>query len=256
MDMKNNFKQALDQVFGIENEKVAETEEDHVKNVLKNVESNRLASNETTSNETMSNETTSNETTSNETTLNETTLNETTPNETKPNKTTLNEKTPYNTTLSASTSNKTTSNVTTVISEETTIIGSITSKSNIDFRGKIIGDIDGSSLLISGEIKGNVVGQDVNVTTGQILGDIKSASNVSVANQVIVNGNVSGNKIDIHGRVKGNLFADLAVIFKEAVLVGDINAKEVSIEPGARIKGKVNIESEIQIDEVDINFDI
>jgi cytoskeletal protein CcmA (bactofilin family) len=239
MDMKNNFKQALDQVFGIENEKITETEEDHVKNILKNVESTRYTSNETKSNE-ITNETVSNEIKSNVTT-NETVSNEMKSNVTTPNK---------------STSNVITSNVTTVISEETTIVGSITSSSNIDIRGKIIGDIDGSALLISGEIKGNVVGQEVTVTTGQILGDIKSASNVSVANQVTVNGNVSGNKIDIHGRVKGNLFADLAVIFKEAILVGDINAKEVSIEPGARIKGKVNIESDIQIDEVDINFDI
>ncbi|MDF2535676.1 MAG: Polymer-forming cytoskeletal [Bacillales bacterium] len=247
MDMKNNFKQALDQVFGIENEIITETEEDHVKNVLKNIESTRLTSNETLLNETTSNETTSNETTSNDTTPNDSTTS---------NETATNKMTPNVITSNKTTSNAISSNVTTVISEETTIVGSITSTSNIDIRGKIIGDIDGSSLLISGEIKGNVVGQEVNVTTGQILGDIKSASNVSVANKVIVNGNVSGNKIDIHGRVKGNLFADLAVIFKEAILVGDINAKEVSIEPGARIKGKVNIESDIQIDEVDINFDI
>lgn len=220
MNKKNNFRQALDQVFGIENGKTIETEEDHIYNVLNNIKNSDANMNSN-----------------------------------------VNSNVNTNTNINTNSGNygepPSMSSRTTVISEDTTIIGSIISSSDIDFRGRIIGDIDSkSTLFISGDVKGNVVGQDVQLSTAQILGDIKSATTVNISNQSIVNGTVSGDQIDLYGRVKGSLFVDSVIISKEAVLMGDINAKKVSIEPGARIKGRMNIESDIQPDEMDIKFDI
>ena len=95
----------------------------------------------------------------------------------------------------------------------------------------IEGDIRGEEhLVIEGSMKGNVEMEKNNLTIGskgRVEGEI-NAQNVKVSGQMIGN-------IKTQGRVE---------ITKEADFIGDIRAKNISVEDGAYFKGSIELAKE------------
>ena len=95
----------------------------------------------------------------------------------------------------------------------------------------IEGDIRGEEhLVIEGSMKGNVGMEKNNFTIGskgRVEGEI-NAQNVKVSGQMIGN-------IKTHGKVE---------ITKDADFMGDIKAKNISVEDGAYFKGSIELEKE------------
>ena len=95
----------------------------------------------------------------------------------------------------------------------------------------IEGDIRGEEhLLIEGSLKGNVEMEKNNFTIGlkgRVEGEI-NAQNVKVSGQMIGN-------IKTQGKVE---------ITKEADFIGDIRAKNISVEDGAYFKGSIELDKE------------
>jgi cytoskeletal protein CcmA (bactofilin family) len=95
----------------------------------------------------------------------------------------------------------------------------------------IEGDIRGEEhLVIEGSLKGNVEMEKNNFTIGskgRVEGEI-NAQNVKVSGQMIGN-------IKTQGRVE---------ITKEADFMGDIRAKNISVEDGAYFKGSIELDKE------------
>lgn len=105
---------------------------------------------------------------------------------------------------------------------ETTIIGE-----NIAVEGNIRG---AENLIIEGSMKGNIEMQKHHFTVGtkgRVEGEI-NAQNVKVSGQLIGN-------IKTQGKV---------VITKEADFMGDIKAKNISVEDGAYFKGSIELDRE------------
>lgn len=105
---------------------------------------------------------------------------------------------------------------------ETTIIGE-----NISIEGHIRGT---EHLVIEGSMKGNIEMEKNDFTVGskgRIEGEI-NAQNVKVSGQMIGN-------IKTQGRVE---------ITKEADFMGDIRAKNISVEDGAYFKGSIELDKE------------
>jgi cytoskeletal protein CcmA (bactofilin family) len=108
------------------------------------------------------------------------------------------------------------------VGAETTIIGE-----NISIEGNIRG---AEHLVIEGSMKGNIEMEKHDFTVGskgRIEGEIK-AQNVKVSGQMIGN-------IKTQGKVE---------ITREADFMGEIKAKNISVEDGAYFKGSIELDKE------------
>ena len=107
-------------------------------------------------------------------------------------------------------------------SSENTVIGE-----NISIEGNVRG---GEHLVVEGSMKGNVEMEKHNFTVGskgRVEGEI-NAQNVKISGQMI-------------GNIKTQ---DKVEITKDADFVGDIRAKNISVEDGAYFKGSIELDKE------------
>jgi cytoskeletal protein CcmA (bactofilin family) len=98
----------------------------------------------------------------------------------------------------------------------------------------------GPSVVIKGEILGS---EDLYVE-GQIEGTIDLQGNtLTIGPNGHVRANVNAKGVVVRGKLDGNIRAsDRAELKKTAVLVGDVSTRRISVEDGAYIKGKVDIQ--------------
>jgi len=103
------------------------------------------------------------------------------------------------------------SSSTSIISTDTLIRGDLESKGDMRIDGKLIGNIDCKAKLLIGP-------------------------------QGIVEGNISGNNADIHGKVNGNikLIGQLNLIGK-SVITGDIHVGKLQMESTVCFNGKCHM---------------
>lgn len=106
-------------------------------------------------------------------------------------------------------------NLNTIIGKDTRIIGEIYTNGSIRIDGEVEGKIESKGFLTIGP-------------TAKIKADIKSKEAV------------------IAGIIKGNIIIENGLIFqKSAKISGDIVAKILNIETGAKFDGKCQMESEM-----------
>lgn len=127
----------------------------------------------------------------------------------------------------------------TVITENTTITGSISSDGSLEVRGTITGDIDcQGKVYINGIVSGGVSAAEIYVNTPKLNGGLLSEGTVKIGVGTVVLGDVSGSSAYIAGAVRGNIDIDGPVIIEStAILKGNIKAKSININPGAVIDG-------------------
>lgn len=127
----------------------------------------------------------------------------------------------------------------TVITENTTITGSISSDGSLEVRGTITGDIDCQGrVYINGIVSGGVSAAEIYVNTPKLNGGLLSEGTVKIGVGTVVLGDVSGSSAYIAGAVRGNIDIDGPLTIEStAILKGDIKAKSININPGAVIDG-------------------
>ena len=77
---------------------------------------------------------------------------------------------------------------------------------------------------------------------GKINGDIETKGPVRVAQNAVVDGNISGSDIRVGGTVLGNIYSNGQVVLgKQCILKGDIIYRKLLIEDGAQFEGKCDI---------------
>jgi cytoskeletal protein CcmA (bactofilin family) len=77
---------------------------------------------------------------------------------------------------------------------------------------------------------------------GKIHGDVETKGPVRVAQNAVVDGNISGSDIRVGGTVLGNIHSNGQVVLgKQCVLKGDIVYRKLLIEDGAQFEGKCDI---------------
>ena len=77
---------------------------------------------------------------------------------------------------------------------------------------------------------------------GKINGDIETKGPVRVAQNAVVDGNISGSDIRVGGTVLGNIYSNGQVVLgKQCILKCDIVYKKLLIEDGAQFEGKCDI---------------
>ncbi len=98
----------------------------------------------------------------------------------------------------------------------------------------------GKSVVIKGELSGS---EDLYVD-GQVEGSIALKGNsLTVGPNGQVKANVEAKGVVVQGKLDGNVQAsDRVELRKSAVVNGDISTQRISIEEGAYLKGKVDIQ--------------
>ena len=105
---------------------------------------------------------------------------------------------------------------------EKTVIGE-----NISIEGNIRGD---EHLIIEGSMKGNIAMEKHNFTVGP---------------KGRVEGEINAQRVKVSGQMIGNIKTKGTVeITKEADFMGDIRAKDISVETGAYFKGSIELDKE------------
>jgi len=129
------------------------------------------------------------------------------------------------------------------ITSDMVIKGTVTSTSNINVFGTILGDVVcENDMTVSGHIEGNISARSFQLVSGSISGDIVAKSLVEVAQGSSINGNVSAERIIVDSKVTGNLNATQAIRLNgNAIIDGNIKAGSLSIQEGAELKGNVDI---------------
>lgn len=102
----------------------------------------------------------------------------------------------------------------------------------------------GPSLFLKGELSGD---EDV-VIEGQYKGKIDLANhNILVRAGARIQGNIQVKNITINGTVEGNINASGKIfISKEAQMKGDLKAPKISIMEGAKFKGGVKMNKDLE----------
>ena len=77
---------------------------------------------------------------------------------------------------------------------------------------------------------------------GKVNGDVNTKGPVRIAQQAIVEGNITGSDIRVGGTVNGNIQSNGQVVLgKKSILKGDIIYRKLLIEDGAQFEGKCDL---------------
>ena len=131
-----------------------------------------------------------------------------------------------------------------MITEGTSITGSITTDCSLDVFGTINGDIfcDGK-LSISGKVVGNSHASEVMINAHRVEGNIECKGVVKIGQGSVIIGDISAGAAVIAGAVKGTLDVKGPVILDStAVIKGNIKAKSVQLINGAVLEGFCSLE--------------
>ena len=99
----------------------------------------------------------------------------------------------------------------------------------------------GPSITIKGELSGS----EELMIQGQVQGTVDLKQNsVTVGEKANVDADICAKAIHVEGIVKGNLFAEATIVLHPtANVVGNMKAPRVSLEDGARFRGKIDMDS-------------
>jgi cytoskeletal protein CcmA (bactofilin family) len=102
----------------------------------------------------------------------------------------------------------------------------------------------GKSVVIKGELSGS---EDLYVD-GHVEGSIALKNNsLTVGPNGSVKATVDAKGVVVQGKLEGNVQAsDRVELRKSAVVTGDISTQRISIEEGAYLKGKVDIQGKAE----------
>ena len=135
---------------------------------------------------------------------------------------------------------------TTFIDQGTKIEGTISSNSNLNIAGDVVGDIKcGNDVFVSGNVEGNIECDNFVADNSDLKGNVITKKSLVLKNNSSITGDISGGNIEISGRVNGNILSasELSILSNSSV-IGDISAKSISVEKGSIIQGKVDIKFE------------
>ncbi|MBI3853825.1 MAG: polymer-forming cytoskeletal protein [Verrucomicrobia bacterium] len=92
------------------------------------------------------------------------------------------------------------------------------------------------------EIKGNLKFTGEMNFDGKLDGEIHSDGTLSLGENAVINGNINVNTVTVRGKVTGNITAkDKIEIKAKTELFGDIRASKLTIEEGVTYVGKTEV---------------
>lgn len=130
-----------------------------------------------------------------------------------------------------------------IIPKGTSIHGNITTDGGMKIHGNVTGDINAlGKVSVWGEVNGNIVGQQVEMISSRMKGNINAVDSVIVSLDTRVVGDITANTLRSEGKLKGNVVVkNGAELSSNAVLLGNLTSAEILIEKGAVIRGEIKV---------------
>ncbi len=100
-----------------------------------------------------------------------------------------------------------------------------------------------TNFLASGiEIKGTIRFQSDMHIDGKIEGEIISDNGlVTIGELADIKGDITAGDVRIYGHVEGKVQSERCSLKKQAVLIGDVTTRTLSMEEGAQLRGRTEI---------------
>lgn len=138
---------------------------------------------------------------------------------------------------------------TTTIHEDSVINGDIQTGDDLIIYGKILGNVTSTSnVTVFGNVEGTIICENAILKNATIHGDIDCKGKMDVSEATVVHGNVQTDVLMSGGKIKGNVSVNDALCFTStAVIIGDVQCKELQVEQGACMQGNVAITKSIEI---------
>lgn len=93
-------------------------------------------------------------------------------------------------------------------------------------------------------LKANITGTGNITIVGNFLGSLKVTGDLDISEQADVEGEIEATNILIRGKIQGKVLAfEKIELLKTAQVKADIKTKFISVETGAALDGKCNIEN-------------
>ena len=143
----------------------------------------------------------------------------------------------------------------TIIQRGVVLRGDISSTEDIDIWGNLIGNMKvAGDARVGGKIRGDITADRVGIYSGAVQGNIISEREIVLDEESVVVGNLTCSEdITVYGKVKGDVTATgKATLQSAAQMIGDVTARLISLNEGARVRGKVTMAS----NSPDIEFDL
>lgn len=133
----------------------------------------------------------------------------------------------------------------TIITKGTSIKGDLLCEGDLDVQGAIQGNVTSQCLVrITGKVEGNVSCDSLELENAEIRGQVTVKNQLLIRGESIVVGDLSGQMIEINGKVKGNITASGSLhLLPLAYVLGDMNTSGIQIDNGAVVFGRLNITS-------------
>lgn len=110
-----------------------------------------------------------------------------------------------------------------------------------------------STLGATLRFKGDLVADEDLVIQGQVEGSILHTRSVTIGAQGRVQGNTRARRIVVEGNIDGNLYALESVTIRSGATVrGDVFAPRVSVDEGARLSGRIDMDNAPAIPTINI----
>lgn len=117
------------------------------------------------------------------------------------------------------------------------MLGKKSNQDNVNFSDKL--SIISSGAILEGDLKteGNLR------IDGKIIGHIKCEGNIAIGKKGIVEGDIDSTFLKVSGYIKGNvLVTGKLTLDSSASIEGDVKSKVLTVEDGAKVNGKIEME--------------
>lgn len=135
-----------------------------------------------------------------------------------------------------------------VITPDVVIHGDVIAGSNLKMLGKIFGNVKcGGAIVLSGSIEGDVEADKLRFIAGGIQGNVSVKDNIMAERNTCIKGDVDAGNAVLSGKVQGelNVYDNLELRETSSVL-GNIKTPGITIFNGARIKGVLDVGSDLK----------
>jgi len=133
----------------------------------------------------------------------------------------------------------------TIITTGTSLKGDLSCQSDLDIQGIVVGHVKSEGLIrVTGKVEGDIACENLELDNAEIKGQIRVSKHLVVRGETRVTGNLTGEQMEINGKIKGNISVNATLhLLSKASVVGDIHACNIQIDSGAMVFGHLNITS-------------
>lgn len=131
-----------------------------------------------------------------------------------------------------------------IVSETTVIKGNIKTKGHLAVLGEVNGNVEvKGNVILTGKINGKIVCNNLLVEGTETNSTVRARGQVQIKSNSSVKGDVSCKDFSLFGTLTGNLRAsNQACFYAGSRMNGDVKAKDLGVEIGAKITGPIQME--------------